>query len=83
MELGTRKNSNSTASEIISIKVHKYDELVEQIGNEINYEYGSKPSVVNDLKSLSIKSNRGRSRKLAPKKVNKFFKVPLNRKSLK
>lgn len=43
----------------------------------------SNSSVLRDLDSLKLRSNRGRPRKMSVQKANKYFKVPTNRKKKK
>lgn len=64
-----RDNPISTDSEIISHKAQTSEELIDRMGCDINDKFGSQLTVVNDLKSLRIKSNRGRPRKIPPKKI--------------
>lgn len=54
--------------------------LEDSKGDDLSIRYATQPALIKDLRSLQIKSNRGRPRKIQSHKVNKAFIVPNSRK---
>lgn len=62
-------------SKIVSI-------LEDNIGDDLTNRCIIQPSLLAELKSLKIKSNRGRPRKPKQNNANRYFKVPRKKKSI-
>lgn len=64
--------SRSSKSQIMSV-------LEDSIGNDLPEKCESQSLLLNDLKNLRVKSNRGRPRKKNRFQENKYFKIPFRR----
>lgn len=71
----TREDVELEASLVISKGDTSVALLEDNIGDKLLSKSFSQPSILKDLNSLRMKSNRGRPRKIALNKENKHFKI--------